>query len=78
MPPAVVSSSPRGHVPWKRHAGVLFLYLAIAAVFTWPLVRDMGARLGGDAGDPSLVASILWRNAWMLPISPGLRPMPTK
>src|SRR5690349_21890798 len=41
----------------RRHALVLLAYVALAVVFTWPLARDFGSRLGGDLTDP-------WQTYW--------------
>jgi hypothetical protein len=56
----------------RTHAGAQVaaaVYTIVAAAITWPLLRDMGARILGDAGDPILNASILVWNATVLPFS---------
>jgi hypothetical protein len=45
------------------------LYLAFAAAFTWPLLRDARTHIASDPGDPVLNASILVWNATTVPFS---------
>ncbi len=41
--------------------GAAFLaYTGLTLVHTWPLARHLRDRLPNDAGDPALVAWILW------------------
>jgi len=47
------------------------MYFAIAAVYTWPLLRDVNTRVGVHFLDPVLNASILWWNALIVPFSPA-------
>jgi hypothetical protein len=50
-------------------AGVLALYLVLAAVYTRPLLELSGSHIAGGPGDPLLNASILWWNATTVPFS---------
>jgi hypothetical protein len=52
-----------------RVAAVFFVYAALAAVATWPLLRDMRTHIASDAGDPILNTSILVWNATTMPYS---------
>jgi hypothetical protein len=53
----------------KRSIAVALTFVAISIVYTWPLAREGRTRIPGDAGDPSLNASILWWNATQMPFS---------
>ncbi|RPJ84065.1 MAG: hypothetical protein EHM13_05825, partial [Acidobacteria bacterium] len=48
---------------------VLVVYVALAAVYTRPLLRESSIRIANDPYDPILNASILWWNATVLPFS---------
>jgi hypothetical protein len=50
-------------------AAVLVGYLLLAAIYTWPLLRDRSTRVASDPGDPILTASVLWWNATTTPFS---------
>ena len=52
-----------------RLFGSLAFYTLLAAVMTWPLLRDMGTRLAGDQGDPLLNTAILVWNATTTPFT---------
>lgn len=52
-----------------RLFGSLLAYTLLAAVMTWPLLRDMGTRLAGDQGDPLLNTAILVWNATTVPFT---------
>lgn len=52
-----------------RLFGSLFAYTLLAAVMTWPLLRDMSTRLAGDHGDPLLNTAILVWNATTVPFT---------
>jgi len=52
-----------------RAAGVLALYVILAALCTRPLLELSPSHIAGDPGDPVLNASILWWNATTLPFS---------
>ena len=52
-----------------RAAGVCVLYLALAVVYTWPLLPSSRALLASDAGDPAFNTLVLWWNATRLPFS---------
>jgi F5/8 type C domain-containing protein len=54
--------------PWPI-AAVLGGYLLLAAIYTWPLLRDRSTRIASDPGDPILTASVLWWNATTTPFS---------
>jgi len=43
----------------------------IAAVYTWPLLREARSRIAADPFDPILNASILWWNATVVPFTAG-------
>jgi F5/8 type C domain-containing protein len=59
--------------PWHSAARVAVasacIYVGLAAVTTWPLVRDMRTAIAGDRADPVLNASILVWNARVTPLS---------
>jgi len=55
---------------WRRTIAIAAMYFAIAAVYTWPLLRDVNTRVGVHFLDPVLNASILWWNAKTIPFSP--------
>lgn len=44
-------------------------YAALAIVVTFPLILGISSRLPKDLGDPLLVASILWWNAQIVPLT---------
>ena len=50
-------------------AAVFVGYLLLAAIYTWPLLRDRATRIASDPGDPILNASVLWWNATVAPFS---------
>lgn len=50
-------------------AAVLGGYLLLAAIYTWPLLRDRSTRIASDPGDPILTASVLWWDATTAPFS---------
>ncbi len=58
-----------GQRRWLVVAGVLALYLILAALCTRPLLELRQSHIAGDPGDPILNASILWWNATTVPFS---------
>ena len=64
-----MESALRPRMRWLRQVGILVLYLAIAAVYTRPLLEQSTTRIANDPYDPILNASILWWNATTLPFS---------
>src|SRR5262245_57792745 len=52
-----------------KAAGVCGLYLALAAIYTWPLLPSSRSLLASDAGDPAFNTLVLWWNATRLPFS---------
>ena len=54
-----------------RLLGLVAIYLAIAAVYTHPLLLESRERIANDPYDPILNASILWWNAKTVPFSPA-------
>jgi hypothetical protein len=53
----------------SRPTLIFLLYLALTAVYTWPLLPLSGSMIAADPGDPILNASILWWNATTVPFS---------
>lgn len=51
------------------HAAALAVYVALAAICTYPLLVEGHRRIANDPGDPVLNASVLWWNATTLPFS---------
>lgn len=54
---------------WPTLASAFAAYAALAVVMTFPLVLNLSSRLPKDLGDPLLVASILWWNAQIVPLT---------
>ena len=54
---------------WLRSVAVLVLYLVLAGLYTRPLLEKADSHIASDAGDPSLVATILSLNATTIPLS---------
>jgi len=54
---------------WLAELGILAIYLALAAVYTHPLLQLSTTHIANDPYDPILNASILWWNATTLPFS---------
>jgi hypothetical protein len=54
-----------------RAIAVLAVFLAIAAIYTRPVLEQSGTAIASDRYDPVLNASILWWNATKLPFSRG-------
>lgn len=55
----------------RRHLTLAFAaYSALAIVHTFPLTFYLSSHLPGDLGDPLVVASILWWNANITPLTP--------
>src|SRR5262245_6627157 len=50
---------------------VLALYVAVAVIYTWPLLPSSRSLLASDAGDPAFNTLVLWWNATRLPFSSG-------
>lgn len=55
--------------PFRQDAVALAAYVLIAAVYTWPLLRQATDRIASDPYDPILNTSILWWNATVLPFT---------
>lgn len=53
----------------RRPAVIVGAYLALAAIYTRPLLGELSSRIASDAGDPVLNAGILWWNATTLPFT---------
>lgn len=54
---------------WPTLVSAFAAYAALAVVMTFPLVLNLSSRLPKDLGDPLLVASILWWNAEIMPLT---------
>lgn len=54
---------------WPTLVSAFAVYSALAGVITFPLVLNLSSRLPKDLGDPLLVASILWWNANVMPLT---------
>lgn len=54
---------------WPTLVAAFAAYAALAIVLTFPLILDLSSRLPKDLGDPLLVASILWWNAQVVPLT---------
>ena len=54
---------------WQAFAAVLCVYLAIAAVYTHPVLQYSHDRIANDPYDPILNTSILWWNATTVPFT---------
>ena len=54
---------------WPTLVSAFAAYSALAVVITFPLVLNLSSRLPKDLGDPLLVASILWWNAHVMPLT---------
>lgn len=52
-----------------RILGAFLIYALVAAVVTWPLLRDARTLIASDPGDPILNTAILVWNATVLPFS---------
>ena len=63
--PAVASSRQR-QLPW---ALALACYLALTAIYAWPVLRGLGTTLPSDMGDTALNTWILWWDAQALPLT---------
>ena len=63
--PALTSKSSR----FRQLGWIFLLYAALAALYTWPLLWNVGSRIAGSVGDPLLNASIRWWNATTVPLS---------
>ena len=59
----------RDHNRAAHAAGAALLYTLLAAVVTWPLLRDASTLVASDTGDPILNASILVWNATVPPLT---------
>lgn len=53
----------------RRATGVFAIYLTLAALYTWPLLKTAGSLIASDPGDPALNTLVLWWNATRLPFS---------
>ncbi len=63
QPPAQSSA------PWRTTVVIAAGFFFLAAVATWPLLRDLHIRIASDPGDPILSATVLWWNATTVPFS---------
>jgi len=54
---------------WRVFAAVLCVYLAIAAIYTHPVLQYSHDRIANDPYDPILNTSILWWNATTVPFT---------
>lgn len=48
---------------------IALIYVGLAAIHTWPLLKPGQTKIAADAGDPSLNALILWWDATQIPFS---------
>ena len=54
---------------WPTFVLAFAAYTALAIVITFPLILNLSSRLPKDLGDPLLVATILWWNAQVVPLT---------
>src|SRR5436309_1765333 len=60
---------PAGRLSWRVLLIAFAGYSVLALLMTWPLVLHLTSALPRDAGDPLLSATILWWNAYVLPLT---------
>lgn len=65
----VATVAPAGRSSARVHAGVAALFVALAIVYTWPLLPQLTTRIASDPWDPILNATVLWWNAVTIPFS---------
>src|SRR6187401_1117677 len=45
------------------------IYVVLAVIYCWPALREIGAVLPNDTGDPGLNSWIMWWNTQAMPLT---------